>query len=73
MNKAKSPTPKPSIGVSLSKPASYVSLNHEQYLRASAHPIVRESLARYDRGDIDYINALERIAVYLIGGFHADQ
>lgn len=41
-------------------------ITHEQFLRLSENPIIRDTLARYDRGDIDYIQALERIAVNLL-------
>lgn len=39
----------------------------EQYLRASGHPVVDQALKRYDRGDINYIEALEISAVALLG------
>lgn len=42
-------------------------ISAEQYLRSSDHPVVSDALGRYDRGDIDYIQALERIAVVLLG------
>jgi|GEM_PF-6596083 len=46
-------------------PAANISM--ETYLRAAGNPIVDDALGRYDRGDIDYIQALERIAVQLLG------
>jgi uncharacterized protein (DUF849 family) len=41
-------------------------LSHEQYLRLSENQTVRDALGRYDRGDLDYIQALERMAVRLL-------
>ncbi len=38
----------------------------EEFLRASDHPTVRNALGRYDRGDINYIEALEICAVALL-------
>ena len=38
-------------------------LSPEQYLRASNNAYVQEIWARYDRGDFNYIEALELIAV----------
>jgi len=38
------------------------SLTGEQYLRAHPDSFVREMLARYDRGDFGYLEALELIA-----------
>jgi len=37
-----------------------------QYLETSNHPIVKEAMGRYKRGDIDCIEALERIAILLL-------
>lgn len=41
-------------------------IKHEQFLRLSENPFIKDTLGRYDRGDIDYIQALERIAVNLL-------
>lgn len=41
-------------------------IKHEQFLRLSENPFIKDTLGRYDRGDIDYIQVLERIAVNLL-------
>lgn len=47
-------------------------MTFEQYLRSHHDLEIRATLARCDRGDFNYIDALERIAVNLLGRLHTD-
>ena len=40
-------------------------ISHYEYLGKSRIPYVKDTLAKYKRGDFDYMTALEMISVYL--------
>jgi len=37
-----------------------------EYLEQSNDPVIKDTLGRYKRGDIDYIEALERIVILFL-------
>lgn len=47
-------------------PVSVQTITPAIYLKESKHPLVVDSFARMKRGDINYIDAVERIAAVLV-------